>query len=137
MQRVNIQVRIMKKHLQIIVVLFALVAILLPAAACNRQSTLEAPTIINRQNSLVLYGVDPLTLDPAASAEMTSHEYVTQIFGGLIKLEDAIDPALFEVPKDFSEASMLSLLTFCTSSKFFISVDLSWRVPGRLGDLLA
>lgn len=42
--------------------------------------------------SLSLYGIDPLTLDPAVSAEMTSHEYVMQIFGGLVRLGNDLEP---------------------------------------------
>lgn len=43
--------------------------------------------------ALNLYGIDPLTLDPAVSSEMTSHEYVTQIFGGLARFGDKLEPA--------------------------------------------
>ena len=42
---------------------------------------------------LNLYGIDPLTLDPAVSGEMTSHEYITQIFSGLVRLDDELKPA--------------------------------------------
>jgi oligopeptide transport system substrate-binding protein len=38
-----------------------------------------------------MFGVDPITLDPAVSAEMTSHEYVAQIFGGLVRLDDNLE----------------------------------------------
>ncbi len=37
---------------------------------------------------LNLAGPDPITLDPAVSGEMTSHEYIVQIFGGLVRLDD-------------------------------------------------
>jgi len=42
---------------------------------------------------LNLYGIDPLTLDPAVSGEMTSHEYIMQIFGGLVCPGDKLEPA--------------------------------------------
>jgi ABC-type transport system substrate-binding protein len=42
---------------------------------------------------LNLEGVDPHTLDPAVSGEMTSHEYILQIFSGLAKLDDNLAPA--------------------------------------------
>ncbi len=42
---------------------------------------------------LNLYGIDPLTLDPAVSSEMTSHEYIAQIFSGLVRLDDDLKPA--------------------------------------------
>ena len=41
---------------------------------------------------LNLYGVDPLTLDPAVSGDMTSHEYITQIYNGLLRLGDDLEP---------------------------------------------
>ena len=41
---------------------------------------------------LNLYGIDPLTLDPAVSGEMTSHEYIMQLFGGLVRLGDNLEP---------------------------------------------
>ena len=40
-----------------------------------------------------LYGIDPLTLDPAITGEMTSHQYITHIFGGLVRLDDNLEPA--------------------------------------------
>ena len=42
--------------------------------------------------SLSLYGIDPYTLDPAVSGELTSHIYLMQIFGGLVRLGDSLEP---------------------------------------------
>ncbi|MFC2070535.1 peptide ABC transporter substrate-binding protein [Chloroflexota bacterium] len=42
---------------------------------------------------LNLYGIDPHTLDPAISSDATSHEYVMQLFNGLLKLDDNLEPA--------------------------------------------
>jgi len=42
---------------------------------------------------LNLYGIDPLTLDPAVSGEMTSHEYIAQLFSGLVRFDDELKPA--------------------------------------------
>jgi len=44
------------------------------------------------EGSLSLYGTDPITLDPAVSSEMTSHEFITQIFSGLVCLGDDLEP---------------------------------------------
>jgi oligopeptide transport system substrate-binding protein len=44
------------------------------------------------EGTLNLYGIDPLTLDPALSSEMTSHEYVMQLFGGLVRPGDNLEP---------------------------------------------
>ncbi len=52
----------------------------------------ETPEIITG-DSLSLYGIDPHTLDPALSGEMTSHEYIIQIFSGLVCLDENLGPA--------------------------------------------
>jgi oligopeptide transport system substrate-binding protein len=41
---------------------------------------------------LNLYGIDPYTLDPAVSGEMTSHVYLMQLFGGLVRPGDNLEP---------------------------------------------
>lgn len=48
---------------------------------------------LEQETELNLYGRDPLTLDPAVSGEMLSHEYILQIFGGLVRLDDNLEPA--------------------------------------------
>jgi oligopeptide transport system substrate-binding protein len=42
---------------------------------------------------LKLYGIDPITLDPAVSGDMTSHPYIAQIYNGLVRLDDNLEPA--------------------------------------------
>jgi len=44
------------------------------------------------RGELKLYGIDPITLDPAVSAEATSHQYIMQIFSGLVRLDDNLQP---------------------------------------------
>ncbi len=46
-----------------------------------------------RGTALNLYGVDPITLDPAVSGEMLSHEYIQQIYSGLVRLDEDLEPA--------------------------------------------
>jgi len=46
-----------------------------------------------QETALNLYGIDPLTLDPALSGEMTSHEYIMQLFSGLVRSGDNLEPA--------------------------------------------
>jgi len=55
-------------------------------------TTVPSPTVIG-SGVLKMYGIDPITLDPAVSAEMTSHEYVTQIYSGLVRPDDNLEPA--------------------------------------------
>ena len=57
---------------------------------CQHEEVTEEAVL--EGGSLSLYGIDPLTLDPAVSAEMTSHEYVMQLFGGLVRLGDDLEP---------------------------------------------
>ncbi|MEE9398897.1 MAG: peptide ABC transporter substrate-binding protein [Dehalococcoidales bacterium] len=68
----------------IYIILLALSVGSLLFSGCQRPQ--EAP-------DLSLYGIDPITLDPAISGEMVSHEYVLQIFGGLVRLDDNLQPA--------------------------------------------
>ncbi|MEE9520199.1 MAG: ABC transporter substrate-binding protein, partial [Dehalococcoidales bacterium] len=51
-----------------------------------------APTLVAEEEVLNLYGTAPYTLDPAVSSEMTSHEYIMQLFGGLVRLGDDLEP---------------------------------------------
>ncbi len=53
----------------------------------------EGPTPATGEGTLNLYNIDPLTLDPAVSGEMTSHEYIMQLFSGLVRLDDNLEPA--------------------------------------------
>ncbi len=50
------------------------------------------PINIAGGKTLNLYGIDPLMLDPAVSGEMTSHEYIMQLFSGLVRLDDDLKP---------------------------------------------
>lgn len=75
-----------------------LLLVLLPLLAssllggCQLQS--DAPLVTTGASQVLnLYGADPTTLDPALSNDMTSHGYVTQIFSGLVRLDDDLKPA--------------------------------------------
>jgi oligopeptide transport system substrate-binding protein len=63
----------------------SLLAFYLPNAVCT--PTWEEGDVLN------LYGIDPFTLDPAVAGEMTSHEYIMQLFSGLVCLDDNLEPA--------------------------------------------
>ncbi len=53
----------------------------------------EASPVATEEAVLNLFGIDPLTLDPAISGEMTSHQYIMQLFSGLVRLDDNLKPA--------------------------------------------
>ncbi len=44
------------------------------------------------KGTLNLYSEDPLTLDPATAGDGTSHEYILQVFSGLVCLSDSMKP---------------------------------------------
>ncbi len=77
----------MKKIIYILV--FTALLCGLPLALCHCGG--DSPVIDG--NTLNLYGIDPITLDPAVSGEMTSHEYILQLFGGLVILDTDLRPA--------------------------------------------
>ena len=55
-------------------------------------TTISTPPVVGG-GTLRLYGTDPTTLDPAISSDANSHEYIAQIFSGLVKLDDNLEPA--------------------------------------------
>jgi len=78
------------------IILSALLCSLLMAGCLPPPSPappVTSPTPITGEGVLNLYGIDPHTLDPAVSGEMTSHEYILQLFGGLVRLDDNLEPA--------------------------------------------
>ena len=73
-----------------VVLVCSLLVFFLPTAVC--QPGQEVPTP-GAEEVLNLYGIDPLTLDPAVSGEVTSNEYIMQLFSGLVCLDDNLKPA--------------------------------------------
>jgi oligopeptide transport system substrate-binding protein len=57
--------------------------LLLPSTSCQPSS--------NGQGVLNLWDTGPLTLDPAISADISSHVYVMQIFSGLVRLDQELN----------------------------------------------
>jgi len=62
--------------------LFLAALLVLPSTACEPFSG---------QDVLDLWDVGPITLDPAISADMSSHLYVMQIFSGLVRLDQELN----------------------------------------------
>jgi len=48
------------------------------------------PTVTPGTGTLNLYGTDPVTLDPAVSGETTSHQFIAQIYSGLVRLDEEL-----------------------------------------------
>jgi len=81
----------MKRSLHIIlsvVLVCSLLVLCLPGISCQPGQD-EVP---DTEEVLNLYGIDPWTLDPAVSGETTSHSYIMQLFGGLVRLDDNLEP---------------------------------------------
>ena len=78
----------MKKLPSILVSIALLLGVL--AAGCQPATEVEAPAL---GGVLDLYDIDPHTLDPAISGDMTSHEYIMQLFSGLVILDEDLEPA--------------------------------------------
>lgn len=76
----------MKRIRYIVLALVILFSLLVSGCSCGGERVLN------------LYGVDPYTLDPAVSGEMTSHVYLMQLFSGLVRFDDNLEPA-----KDIAE----------------------------------
>ncbi|MFC1899085.1 peptide ABC transporter substrate-binding protein [Chloroflexota bacterium] len=60
-----------------------------PKAGTEVTPLLESPS---PGNTLYLFSNDPYTLDPAVTGEMTSHDYIMQIFSGLVRLDEEMRP---------------------------------------------
>jgi oligopeptide transport system substrate-binding protein len=76
--------------LSILLVLLALISITSVACPPKTTETTSGKTIA--QGNLNLYNIDPYTLDPATSSEATSHEYIFQLYNGLVQLDDNMNP---------------------------------------------
>jgi len=67
---------------------FALLSLLLVAISV---SPAIACLPFDSRGDFTLWGLGPITLDPAISADMPSHTYVMQVFSGLVKLDSALN----------------------------------------------
>jgi oligopeptide transport system substrate-binding protein len=90
----------MKKYL--ILLVFVLTLALAALTACPPPQTTPSVTVTPTAASttptaplgkgvLKLYGIDPITLDPAVSGETTSHQYIAQIYSGLVRLDGKLE----------------------------------------------
>ena len=53
-------------------------------------TTLPAPYGIARDSAFTMPLGEPSTLDPAVARETTSHFYVSNIYSGLVRLDEAL-----------------------------------------------
>jgi len=79
-----------KKYLLFLAIALS-AALLLTACPAPQTPTASTPTVVLGKGVLKLYGIDPITLDPAVSGETTSHQYIAQIYNGLVRLDDSLE----------------------------------------------
>jgi oligopeptide transport system substrate-binding protein len=72
-----------------VVLICSLLVFYLPISCLPTQE----PSPVPEGETLHLYSIDPYTLDPATSSEATSHSYIMQLFSGLVRLDDNLEPA--------------------------------------------
>jgi oligopeptide transport system substrate-binding protein len=72
-----------KRSRHIVLLLLILALFLLPLTGCYTEQDSEG--------ILHLWDIGPITLDPAISADTTSHTYVMQIFSGLVRLDHELN----------------------------------------------
>ena len=105
----------MKRTLYILLSAVVLVSLLMSGCWLlhpEEQPPVEPPPIVPGEGGVLnLYGIDPWTLDPAVSSEMTSHEYIMQLFSGLVCLDDNLEPAP-DIARDWDISSDGTTYTF-------------------------
>jgi oligopeptide transport system substrate-binding protein len=77
---------------QLALVGLSLIIAAVTGCACPLPSISKTTTSGTVGGNLNLYGTDPFTLDPALAADGVSNEYILQIFSGLVKLDDNLEP---------------------------------------------
>jgi oligopeptide transport system substrate-binding protein len=73
----------------LLIILLVVFLCVIPLVSCQPE---QSSTVIG-SGILKLYSIDPITLDLAVSAEMTSHEYISQLYSGLLRLDDKLGMA--------------------------------------------
>ena len=83
----------MKKILLYLLLPLLAVSIVLSGCQLIKSTTTStAATVSSGGAVLHLYGIDPITLDPALAGDATSHDFIVQIFSGLVTLDDNLQP---------------------------------------------
>jgi len=113
----------MKRILYIIFSVVLLCSLLI--VGCQPRQEVPPPSPPTEGEVLNLYGIDPMTLDPAVSGEMTSHQYIMQIFSGLVCLDGNLEPAP-DIARDWQVSSDGRTYTF------YLRQDVSFHDGGEV-----
>jgi len=76
-----------KRIIYILVAAILVCCLIVVVYQCGQQPSTDEGGVLN------LYGIDPYTLDPALSGEMTSHVFLMQLFSGLVRFDDNMELA--------------------------------------------
>ncbi|MFC1846565.1 ABC transporter substrate-binding protein [Chloroflexota bacterium] len=100
-----------------LVIICALLALYIPGGFFNRNQS-QTTTTPPQGGVLNLYGTDPYTLDPATIGDSLSNSYAIQIFSGLVKLGDSMEPAP-DIAEDWDISDDGKTYTFYLKDKVF------------------
>lgn len=102
-------------------ILLILIAFLCLSTICG--SSIQSQAIsIPQTDTLTLYGSDPVTLDPAISQDSGSHTYITQIFSGLVSLDQDM-----KVVPDIAERWDTETTAAGTTYTFYLHSDVKFH----------
>jgi oligopeptide transport system substrate-binding protein len=89
----------MKKVFLLLMLLVLSCSLVLTACTKTSKTSTTSPTSTatpstsTGSGTLKLYGTDPYTLDPAVAGDVNSHDYIAQIFNGLVQLDENLNVA--------------------------------------------
>jgi oligopeptide transport system substrate-binding protein len=102
----------MKKVIYLLISLVILPSLLIGCQA-------DAEPAPSEEGVLNLYGIDPWTLDPALSSDATSHQYIIQLFSGLVRLGEDLE-TVPDIAQDWEvSADGLSYTFYLREDVFF------------------
>ncbi len=100
----------MRKPSLTLLALVAIVSALFAGQGCTQPSG-QQDISIPQKDTLTLFDTGPITLDPAISQESTSHTYVMQIFSGLVRLDQNMEP-VGDIAEEWEMAGGGTVYTF-------------------------
>ncbi len=102
----------MKKRISnLLLILAALLLVAVAAWQLLGNRTPSGLPAAGGSGTLNLYNSDPLTLDPALAGDGTSNSYVIQIFSGLVRLDENLEP-VGDIASDWMVSSDGLIYTF-------------------------
>ena len=98
----------MKNKIFILISMIVLCNTILSGCVTGGNNT---PTVSSSGGVLQLADIDPTTLDPAVSTEVTSAQYIMEIYSGLLKLDKNLEPVA-DIAQNWDISSDGTVYTF-------------------------